>query len=76
MAEDSSPPDVEKADQYRHDDGSVEIVFAVEEGRVLSVREYPSEQRFADAVSDAEYAGTHEEMLQLPPVEAFQDDED
>lgn len=62
-----------KAAEYRHDDGSVEIVFAVEDGRVLTVREYPDEAAFGDAVSTATYVGRHEGVADLPGVEAFRD---
>jgi len=63
-----------KAAEYRHDDGSVEIVFAVEDGRVLTVREYPDEAVFADATAAAEYVGQHEGVSDLPGVEAFRED--
>jgi hypothetical protein len=39
--------------QYRYDDGVAEAVVANEEGRVLSVREYPDEEQFREAVSGA-----------------------
>lgn len=39
--------------QYRYDDGVAEAVVATEEGRVLAVREYPSEERFREEVSAA-----------------------
>lgn len=63
---------VTKAAEYRHDDGSVEIVVAVEEGRVLTVREYPDEATFTDATESAAYVGQHEGVEDLPGVEAFQ----
>jgi hypothetical protein len=62
-----------KAAEYRHDDGSVEIVFAVEEGRVLTVREYPDEATFDEATESAAYVGQHEGVAELPDVEAFRD---
>jgi hypothetical protein len=61
------------AAEYRHDDGSAEIVFATEDGRVLTVREYPDEAAFADATAAAEYVGQHEGVSDLPGVEAFRD---
>ena len=62
-----------KAAEYRHDDGSAEIVFAADDGRVLTFREYPDEAAFADAVAAAEYVGQHEGVADLPGVEAFRD---
>jgi hypothetical protein len=59
------------AAEYHHDDGSVEIVFATEDGRVLTVREYPTEEAFDDATEGATYAGEHEGVADLPGVEAF-----
>lgn len=62
-----------KAAEYRHDDGSVEIVFAVDDGRVLTVREYPDEATFDGATASAAYVGQHEGVSDLPGVEAFRD---
>ncbi|ELZ46335.1 hypothetical protein C464_10988 [Halorubrum coriense DSM 10284] len=62
-----------KAAQYRHDDGSVEIVFAVDDGRVLTVREYPDEETFETATGSAAYVGQHEGVSDLPGVEAFEE---
>ncbi|QWC20207.1 hypothetical protein [Halorubrum sp. 2020YC2] len=62
-----------KAAEYRHDDGSAEIVFATDDGRVLTVREYPDEAAFEAATADAEYVGRHEGVSNLPGVEAFRD---
>jgi hypothetical protein len=64
----------QKADHYRHRDGTDEIVFAVEEGHVLSVREYGSVDDFERAVADAKRVGTHEGVADLPGVEAFEDE--
>ncbi|MFC7079757.1 hypothetical protein [Halorussus caseinilyticus] len=52
--------DPEKADHYRHGGGTDEIVFAVEDGRVLAIREYPTVAAFERAVGDAEFVGVHE----------------
>ena len=68
--------DPQKADHYRHRDGTDEIVFAVEEGNVLSVREYGSVDDFERAVADAKRVGTHEGVADLPGVEAFEDVDD
>ena len=45
--------DLERGRQYRYDDGVAEAVVATEKGRVLAVREYPSEERFREEVSAA-----------------------
>ncbi|MFC4552632.1 MULTISPECIES: hypothetical protein [Halorussus] len=63
-----------KADHYRHDDGTDEIVFAVEDGRVLTTREYSSVEDFRRAVADAEFVGEHEGVADLPGVEAYEGD--
>lgn len=68
----ASPP--EKADQYRHQDGTVEVVFAVEDGRVLTFREYQTVDDFQRAVADGEFEGYHPGVKDLPGVEAFRDD--
>ena len=65
-----------KADHYRHADGTDEIVFASEEGHVLTVREYRNVEDFERTVEDAEHVGTHEGVADLPGVEAFEDDSD
>ena len=71
-ADDGAGP--QKADHYRHRDGTDEIVFAVEEGHVLSVREYGSVNDFERTVADAKRVGTHEGVADLPGVEAFEDE--
>ncbi|MFC5971527.1 hypothetical protein ACFPYI_09310 [Halomarina salina] len=45
--------ELERGRQYRYDDGVAEAVVTTEEGRVLAVREYPSEERFREEVSAA-----------------------
>lgn len=70
MTDSSSPA---KGDQYRHADGTVEVVFATAEGRLLTVREYPDEDAFRRAVADAEATGQHEGVRSLPDAEAFED---
>jgi hypothetical protein len=66
--------DPQRADHYRHRDGTDEIVFAVEEGHVLAVREYRSVEDFERAVAAAEFVGTHEGVANLPGADAFADD--
>ncbi|WP_336361014.1 hypothetical protein [Haladaptatus sp. ZSTT2] len=68
------PASVAKADHYRLPDGTVEIVFAVEGGRVLTFREYQSPAEFSTAVEDGEYLGSHAGVADLPNVEAFRND--
>jgi hypothetical protein len=70
------PSEPRKADHYRHRDGTDEIVFAVEGGHVLSVREYGSVDDFERAVADAKYVGSHEGVADLPGVEAFEGESD
>lgn len=45
--------DLVRGRQYRYDDGVAEAVVATEEGRVLAVREYPSEERFREEIAGA-----------------------
>lgn len=63
-----------EAAEYEYDDGTVEIVFAVGEGRVLTVREYPDEATFERTIGPAAYRGEHPGVADLPGVEAFEDD--
>ncbi|MFC4357827.1 hypothetical protein ACFO0N_07685 [Halobium salinum] len=63
---------VDRGDEYRHADGSREIVFETAEGRVLCVREYPSVDAFRTAVEDAEYVGVDRNVADLPDVEEFE----
>ncbi|USZ67847.1 hypothetical protein NGM10_14070 [Halorussus salilacus] len=67
------PDEPRKADHFRHGEGTDEIVFVVEEGRVLAVREYESVEDFERAVEDAEFVGTHEGVADLPGVDAFRE---
>ncbi|WP_311173541.1 hypothetical protein [Halobellus ordinarius] len=60
-----------EAAKYQYDDGTVEIVFAAEEGRVLTVREYPDDASFETEIEPARYLGQHSGIAELPPVEAF-----
>jgi hypothetical protein len=62
-----------KGDQFRHPDGTVEVVFATAEGRLLTVKEYADEDAFRRGVADAEAAGRHEGVQSLPDPEAFED---
>lgn len=64
---------IDRGDEYRHTDGSREIVFETAEGRVLSVREYPSVDAFRSAVDEAEYVGVDPNVAELPDVEEFED---
>ncbi|MFC6838517.1 hypothetical protein [Halomarina ordinaria] len=84
MSDDPEAPDGESpegeeprtADHYRHPDGTTEVVYAVEEGRILVVREYESVEAFERAVADARYLGLHEGVEALPDVSEFEDDAD
>ncbi len=60
--------------EYEHDDGTVEVVFAVAEGRVLTVREYPSESTFEAAVAAAAERGVNDDVAELS-VDEFRPEE-
>jgi hypothetical protein len=60
-----------KGDEYRHPDGAVEIVLAIEDGRVVTVSEYRSCDHFREAVSEASYRGVDDAVAALPPVSVF-----
>jgi len=66
-------PRLERGRSYEHADGTVEVVFATEEGRVLTVREYPTTEVCLRTLADADYRGTNEQVLDLPGVEAFEE---
>lgn len=74
MSPDDSSP--QKADQYEHPDGTLEIVFAVEGGNVLTIREYQSVSQFERSIDDATYLGTHEGVLDIPDADYFRADAD
>jgi hypothetical protein len=63
---------IERGDEYRHDDGSREIVFETAEGRVLTVREYPSIDAFRAATGQADYMGVDADVADLPDVKEFE----
>lgn len=70
MSREPSREDPVKGDEYVLPDGSTEIVFLVEDGRVLTVSEYESIDAFEDSVSTGRYVGTREEVATMPGVEA------
>lgn len=57
--------------EYRLPDGTIEIVFEVTAGRVLTVREYPTREAFMETMATAEYEGENREVANLPDVDAF-----
>lgn len=61
----------DKGDEYLHEDGSKEIVYHVEDGRILSFREYPDHDAFEGATERATYTGRNEEVATLPGPESF-----
>jgi hypothetical protein len=63
---------IRRGDEYRHDDGSREIVFETAEGRVLTVREYPSVDAFRAETGAADYVGVDRSVADLPDVEEFE----
>ncbi|RDI69647.1 hypothetical protein [Halopelagius longus] len=64
-----------EGDEYSHTDGTTEIVYLTEDGRVLTLREYPSTNAFEDAVETAAYRGINEAVAALPGREEFLDTE-
>lgn len=79
MSRDDEPDDAaepRRADSYEHPDGTREVVFHVEDGRVLTVREYPDREAFRAGVAGATYAGQHAGVADLPGVEAFREDDE
>jgi len=75
MSPGERPTRPSKADWYRFDDGTQEIVFAVEDGSVLSVREYQDFDTFYESVAPATYLGEHDHVEELPEVSAFESDD-
>lgn len=69
----SAPGEAIKADQYQYEDGTVEIVFAVSDGRVLTLREYPDVPTFNRETEVAAYRGTHQAVAELPDLAAFEE---
>lgn len=63
----------EKGEQYKHPDGLLEVVFAVDEDRVLTFREYPDIDSFAHEIGDAQYIGLNKEVSSMPGIETFRD---
>jgi hypothetical protein len=62
-----------RGDRYEHADGTGEVVYLTEDGRVLTFREYPSVDAFETTVADATYRGVLEEVAAMPGLEAFGD---
>lgn len=61
----------QKGDEYRHPDGTTEVVFMTEDGRVLSFREYPDTETFDQSVETATYRGVNDDVASLPDASAF-----
>ncbi|WP_138004398.1 hypothetical protein [Halalkalirubrum salinum] len=70
----SESPEI--GEQYTYSDGTIEIVFVVEDGRILTVREYPERELFDAAVADARQEGINEAVANLPDVKEFTQDDD
>lgn len=73
MAEPAEDRPIERGAEYEFDTGVLEVVFETAEGRVLTVREYPSRGAFEESASSATYRGTNEAVRSLPDVGAFED---
>jgi hypothetical protein len=65
--------DPSQGDEYHHPDDVAEVVFATEDDRVLTVRQYPEAADFAGAVSGASDRGVSAEVADLPPAGEFTD---
>ncbi|MFD1513276.1 hypothetical protein [Halomarina rubra] len=53
MTDHTGEDELVRGRQYRYEDGVAEAVITTEEGRVLAVREYPSEERFREEIDAA-----------------------
>lgn len=62
-----------EGDEYSHSDGTTEIVYLTEDGRVLTLREYPSTRAFQKTVDAAAYRGINDDVAALPSRETFLD---
>lgn len=71
MGEDEPSPAPTKGDHYRFPDGTTEVVYAIEDGYVLTIREYQRREDFSRAVDPAEYVGVHDGVAALPDIEAL-----
>lgn len=60
---------------FRHDDGTLEVVFAVTDGRILTVKEYDHLDAFDAATSEAVLEGVSEDVEELS-LESFPDGDD
>ena len=73
MDSEENQPSVARGAEFRLPDGTIEVVFETAEGRVLTVREYPSREVFNRSMAEAEYHGTNPAIEKLPDVDAFSD---
>jgi len=69
------PGEPNRGDEYVHSDGTREVVFAVAEGRVLTVREYRAAAEFEASVENASYRGVNTDVADLS-LSDFQPDEE
>jgi hypothetical protein len=58
---------------YRHTDGTLEVVFAVVDDQVLTVREYADVNHFEAGVSEATHTGVHSGVESLSVPAEFED---
>lgn len=71
MDRDREDTATDRGAEYRHSDGTIEIVFETTADRVLTVREYPTHEAFIETMATAEYEGENPEVANLPDVDAF-----
>lgn len=73
MTSEADPDELFRGAKFVFDDETTEVVFELADGRVLTVREYPTRTSFERAVADAAFDGTHAGIASLPDVDTFQD---
>lgn len=62
-----------EGEEYQYEDGTVEVVFAVTEGRILTVREYAEVDDFWETVKGADPRGLNPLVKDLS-LDVFQDE--
>lgn len=61
--------------EYQFPDGTVEVVSAIVEDRILTIKEYGDVARFRDGIEDAEHVGTNPLVEELS-VDMFRNEGD
>lgn len=58
--------DPRTGDCFRHPTGATEAVYAVVDGRILTIREYPDAHTFARHNGEAHYEGVDQRLADAP----------